>query len=139
MLSSRGKRCKLANQLSELDQLIDWSVLVEEISEIDKTDRKIGGRPRTNPLWMIKAIFLQHLFSLSDPQLEDQLIDRLSFQHLSGLVWINPESFRDCFTTFWRFKEALVRNGLDQKIFERVNEGLGEQGLFLKKGTTWMR
>jgi len=132
LLSSRRKRCKLADQLSELDQLIDWSVLVEEISGIDKTDRKIGGRPRTNPTWMIKAIFLQHLFSLSDPQLEDQLIDRLSFQKFVG---IHLDQEIPCFTTFWRFKEALARNGLDQKIFERVNEGLGQQGLFLKKGT----
>ena len=93
LLSSRRKRCKLADQLSELDQLIDWSVLVEEISGIDKTDRKIGGRPRTNPLWMIKAIFLQPLFSLSDPQLEDQLIDRLSFQQFVGIHLDHPERY----------------------------------------------
>ena len=132
LLSSRRKRCKLANQLRELDQLIDWSVIVEEISIIDKTDRTIGGRPRTNPLWMIKAIFLQHLFSLSDPQLEDQLIDRLSFQQFVGIPLDQEIPY---FTTFWRFKESLARKGLDQKIFDRVNEGMGEQGLFLKKGT----
>jgi len=68
---------------------------VEEISGIDKTDRKIGGRPRINPLWMIKAIFLQHLFSLSDPQLEDQLIDRLRFQQFVGIHLDHPESVRD--------------------------------------------
>ena len=132
LLSSRRKRCKLARHLRELDQLIDWKPLVEEISVIDKTDPKIGGRPRKNPLWMIKAIFLQHLFSLSDLELEDQLIDRLSFQQFTG---IGLDQEIPCFTTFWRFKEALVQEGLDQKIFDRVSEGLATHGLILKKGT----
>ncbi|MBO8132057.1 MAG: transposase [Candidatus Marinimicrobia bacterium] len=33
---------------------------------------------------MIKILFLQYLYNLSDPVLEDALIDRLSFQRFVG-------------------------------------------------------
>jgi len=81
---------------------------------------------------MIKATFLQSLFSLSDPQLEDQLIDRLSFQRFVG---IHLHQQIPDFTTFWRFKEALIQHGLDAHIFELVNEQLEEKGLMVKKCT----
>src|SRR5699024_4507467 len=132
LLSSRRKISKLSKHLAKLNQIVDWQPLVEAISVIDQTSRKTGGRPRTNPLWMIKATFLQGLFSLSDPQLEDQLIDRLSFQRFVGL---NLDQEIPDFTTFWRFKEALSAHNLDERIFELVNEQLEASGLMVKKGT----
>ena len=132
LLSGRRKISKLSKHPGKLDQIIDWKPLVQQISVIDKTDRKTGGRPRTNPLWMIKATFLQSLFSLSDPQLEDQLIDRLSFQRFVG---INLDQQIPDFSTFWRFKEVLATHNLDERIFELINEQLETKGLMVKKGT----
>lgn len=132
LLSGRRKISKLSQHLHKLDQIVDWTPLVNQISVIDQTSHKTGGRPRTNPLWMIKATFLQALFSLSDPQLEDQLVDRLSFQRFVG---INLDQQIPDFTTFWRFKEALSAHKLDQQIFELINEQLQAKGLMVKKGT----
>lgn len=132
LLSSRRKISKMSKHLHKLDQIIDWQPLVREISIIDKTDANTGGRPRTNPLWMIKATFLQSLFSLSDPQLEDQLIDRLSFQRFVG---INLDQQIPDFTTFWRFKEALSTHSLDERIFQLIGEQLEAKSLMVKKGT----
>lgn len=132
LLSSRRKISNLSKHLTKLDQIIDWQPLVREISIIDKTDPKTGGRPRKKPLWMIKATFLQGLFSLSEPQLEDQLIDRLSFQRFVG---INLDQEIPDFTTFWRFKEALSTHNLDERIFELINQQLEAKGLMVKKGT----
>ncbi len=88
LFSSRRKISKIFKHLVKLEEIIDWQPLAWEISIIDKTDNKTGGRPRKNPLCMVKATFLQSLFSLSDPQLEDQLIDRLRFQWYVG---VNPD------------------------------------------------
>ena len=132
LLSSRRKISKLSKHLATLEGIIDWQPLVQEISIIDKTNAKAGGRPRKNPLWMIKATFLQSLFSLSDPQLEDQLIDRLSFQRFVG---INLDQEIPDFSTFWRFKEALAAHHLDERIFELINQQLETKGLMIKKGT----
>ena len=53
---------------------------------------------------MVKAIFLQHMLNLGDPRLEDQLINRLSFQRFTR---INLDQGIPDFATFWRFEEAL--------------------------------
>lgn len=131
-LSSRRKTSKLSNHLHKLDGIIDWQPLVRAISIIDKTDAKTGGRHRKNPLWMIKATFLQSLFSLSEPQLEDQGARRLRFQRFGG---INLDQEIPDFTTFWRFKEALSAHDLDERIFGLITQRLEAQGLMVKKGT----
>ena len=81
---------------------------------------------------MIRGLFLQYLYQLSDPQLEDQLIDRLSFRRFVGLPL--DQSVPD-FTTFWRFREALAGQGLVAEFFEEINRQLQAKGLLLKQGT----
>jgi transposase, IS5 family len=132
LLSARTKTSKQAQQLQQIDSLVDWQPLLQAIKVMDKTSKKTGGRPRKNPLWMIKAVFLQHLFNMSDPQLEDQLMDRLSFQQFVG---INLDQDVPDFTTIWRFKQALITHKLDVKIFELISQQLANKGLLVKKGT----
>lgn len=132
LLNSRRKQSKMLSKLSKIDELVDWERVVDKVAVIYKTKSGKGGRPRKNPMWMIKAIFLQYLFNLSDPQLEDQLIDRLSFQRFSG---IKLDQHIPDFTTFWRFKEALIEHHLDQKIFDEINTQIEDRGLLVKKGT----
>src|SRR3954453_4950963 len=44
------------------------------------------GRPPYEPLVMLKALLLQRLYALSDPQLEEALFDRLSFRRFCGFA-----------------------------------------------------
>jgi len=81
---------------------------------------------------MIRGLFLGHLYQLSDPQLEDQLIDRLSFRRFAGLPL--DQRVPD-FTTFWRFREALAAEGLIEELFGRITRQLEGKGLVLKRGT----
>ena len=77
-------------------------------------------------------LFVQHLYSLSDPELEEQMMDRLSFQEFVGITF-NTEI--PDFTTVWRFKEALIREKLLDRIFEIILDQLEAKGLLVKKGT----
>ena len=80
---------------------------------------------------MIKILFLQDLYGLSDPAMEDALIDRLSFQLFAGL------SFSDevpDFTTVWRFRERLVKADILEKLFELIFEMIEQKGHHLKIG-----
>ncbi len=60
---------------------------------------------------------MQYTFNLSDEELEDQLIDRLSFQQFVGLSF--EQEIPD-FTTIWKFKEALVQHKLMDRIFSSI-------------------
>ncbi|NOX38640.1 MAG: IS5 family transposase, partial [Calditrichaeota bacterium] len=83
-------------------------------------------------IYSLKCLFLQYLYNLSDPQLEDALIDRLSFQRFLGISF--EEEIPD-FTTIWRFRERLAKSGVLDKLFEHILNMLEEKGLILRRGT----
>jgi len=72
-------------KLREIDKVVQWDRIVELFSVIDKTDKHIGGRPRKELLVMVRVLFIQHLYNLSDLEMEDQLNNRLSFKHFAGI------------------------------------------------------
>lgn len=74
---------------------------------------------------------LQQLYSLSDEQLEFQLLDRLSFQRFAGLRHSSQIPDR---TTFWTFRERLSAAGASETIFEAANRELDKHGYFARGG-----
>jgi len=130
--SRRKKTSKAVATLSEIDKLVNWQALVGLVKGLDKTQSGKGGRPPISFEIKLKMLFLQHTFNLSDEQLEDQLIDRLSFQQFVGLSY--EEEIPD-FTTLWNFKEALIKNKLMDRIFSSIVSQIELNGLVLKKGT----
>lgn len=130
--AKRKKISRTSLTLSQIDGLVDWKRLENKLSVIDKTRTKKGGRPPLPLKWKIKMLFIQYLYNLSDPELEDQLIDRLSFQKFVGLSFNNeiPD-----FTTLWRFKEKLIEHKLGDAIFDTILAQLDAKGLLVKQGT----
>jgi IS5 family transposase len=131
LASGSGQVSRSTKRLQQIDGWLDWAPLYEIGRRIDKTGPK-GGQPRKPVRWMIRGLFLQYLYQLSDPQLEDQLIDRLSFRRFVGLPL--DQSVPD-FSTFWRFREALAGQGLVTELFVEINRQLEAKGLLLKQGT----
>lgn len=126
-----GQVSRSTERLAEIDEWIDWDPLYEIGRRIDKTGPQ-GGQPRKPVRWMIRGLFLQHLYQLSDPQLEDQLIDRLSFRRFAGLPL--DQKVPD-FSTCWRFREELTAEGHLEDLFGEVTRQLEAKGLILKRGT----
>lgn len=126
-----GQISRSTERLAEIDEWIDWAPLYEIGRRIDKTGPQ-GGQPRKPVRWMIRGLFLQHLYQLSDPQLEDQLIDRLSFRRFAGLPL--DQKVPD-FSTFWRFRQALAEGGHLEDLFGEVTRQLEAKGLILRRGT----
>lgn len=131
LASGSGQISRSTKRLEQIDGWLDWQPLYRIGRRIDKTGPK-GGQPRKPVRWMIRGLFLQYLYQLSDPQLEDQLIDRLSFRRFVGLPL--DQSVPD-FSTFWRFREALAGEGLVTELFVEINRQLEAKGLLLKQGT----
>ena len=131
-MSRRKKVSRAVGTLGEMEKLVDWRMLVEIVKGLDRTREGRGGRRPIDFEIKLKMLFLQSTFNLSDEELEDQLIDRLSFQQFVGLGY--DQEIPD-FTTVWHFKEALVRAGLMDLIFASIVEQIERKGLILKKGT----
>lgn len=126
------KPTRAEKKLSEIDEIVDWDRITKEFSIIDKTSKTHGGRPRKELRMMCKILFIQYLYNLSDPELEDQLNDRLSFQRFAE---INLNTLIPDYSTIWRFKESLNEQKLTDKLFNMINNELDARGLFLKKGS----
>jgi IS5 family transposase len=113
------------------EELIPWSQLEQTLGPIFPEHEK-GGRPFWSAAVMIRCVLLQKWFGLSDPQLEEQLRDRLSFRRFVGLSLddLTPDE-----TTMVNFRKRLREGGLGSALFDRVVEILREKGLILKEGT----
>ncbi len=116
-------------KLERIDGLIGWLRLEELLSDLRAGET---GRPPYRPLAMLKALYLQALYDLSDPGLEEALLDRLSFRRFCGfgLDGATPDE-----TTLCRFRLAAAKAGVLERCFAEVNRQLDEKGLVLKKGT----
>lgn len=116
-------------KLSRIDALIDWSKLEDALSGLRAGET---GRPPYPALSMLKALYLQALYDLSDPGLEEALLDRLSFRRFCGfsLDERTPDE-----TTLCRFRLAAARAGVLETCLAEVNRQLEARGLMLKKGT----
>lgn len=130
--SRRKKVSRAVKTLGELERMVDWEALVKIVEVLDRTREGRGGRPPISFKVKLKMLFLQYTFSLSDEELEDQLVDRLSFQQFVGLGY--DEEIPD-FTTVWHFKEALAKNGMMDKVFEEILGQIEGRGLILRRGT----
>ncbi len=122
-LAARGDR------LGEISDLIDWDAFRPLLADLYTNAEGRGGRPNYDVVLMIKLLVLQQWYGLSDPELERQATDRISFRHFLGY----PETIPDR-STVWLFRERLAKTGKDPAIWEEFQRQLDEQGLTIKRG-----
>ena len=75
---------------------------------------------------------LQNLYTLSDEGTVAEVIDSRAFSDFCGVDSSNQVPDGD---TLGRFRNLLIRNGIQEKLFAQVAGLLQERGLLLKKGT----
>jgi IS5 family transposase len=78
---------------------------------------------------MVKMLVLQQWYGLSDPELERQANDRISFHRFLGFPDVIPDA-----TTVWLFRERLAETGKDKEVWAELQRQLDEKGLRVKKG-----
>lgn len=91
-----------------------------------------GGRPACRVGVLLRVMILQHLYGLSDPQAEEQLRDRLSFQKFAQLD--THEAVPDE-TTICRFRQRLIACGLHEELLGLLNAQLEARGYIVKRTT----
>jgi len=71
---------KLGDKLSEIEPLIDWDAFRPIVIDLFCNKTEKCGRPNIDEVVMIKMLVLQQWHGLSDPELERQVVDRISFR-----------------------------------------------------------
>ena len=89
-----------------------------------------GNKPYGIEL-MLRLYVLQNLYTLSDGTVAE-VIDSRAFSDFCGVDSSNQVPDGD---TLGRFRNLLIRNGIQEKLFAQVAEMLEEKGLLLQKGT----
>lgn len=115
-----------------LNQFIDWESFRSTLEKALKKDKKgPGGRPAYDYVMMFKILILQHLYNLSDAQMQYQILDRLSFMRFLGLNLCDsvPDE-----KTIWLFRERLTQSGTITKLFEKFKRFLLKNGVIANTG-----
>lgn len=122
----RGSR---RDRLSEISAALDWSGFEALLSNIHASRY---GKQAYPPLLMFKVVLLQRWYTLSDPEMEEALADRLSFR---GFVGLSLEDGTPDHSTIWRFREELAKRRLVEPLLAELMGQLDVRGLVLKQGT----
>jgi IS5 family transposase len=114
--------------LETIHKLVDFG---EAERSVEATYSAVG-RPGHRVAVMLRIMILQHLYGLSDPQAQEQLADRLSFQQFVGLS--AQEAVPDE-TAICRFRQRLIDCGLHERLLEMLNTQLEAAGYLIKRTT----
>ena len=119
--------------LAEMDAVVPWSRLVSVIEPHYPKAGLRGGRPPISLETMLRVYFLQNWYNLSDPGVEDALLDIEPMRTFAGIefgIHRIPDE-----TTVLKFRRLLEKHDLTEKLFETVNQLLKEKGYTVGAGT----
>ena len=118
----RTKKKEFLEQIERIVPWKEWLCLIQPCYY--KGER--GNKPY--PLeTMLRLYLLQNLYDLSDEATVAEAIDSRAFSEFCGVDSSNQVPDGD---TLGRFRNLLIRNGLQEKLFAQVVAALMERGLF---------
>lgn len=112
---------------------IPFDRLAGSVADIFKDDRPAaGGAPHWPVATMLKVVFLQKCFGLSDPMAEEMLRDRISFRRFVGLSFDDKTPDH---STISVFRKRLRDHGHGSTLLDKTLEILRAKGLVMNSGT----
>src|SRR5574344_2061464 len=123
-------RTKKKEFLSQIERIVPWKEWLAMIQPCYYKGER-GNKPYPLEI-MLRLYLLQNLYDLSDEATVAEAIDSRAFSEFCGVDSSNQVPDGD---TLGRFRNLLIKNGLQEKLFRQVVELLQQRGLILKKGT----
>jgi len=111
---------------------IPFDQLAASVADIFKEQTPEGGRPHWPIVTMLKVLFIQKCFGLSDPMAEEMLRDRISFRRFVGLSFDDATPDHSTISTF---RKRLRDHGHGSTLFDKTLEILRARGLVMNQGT----
>ena len=123
-------RTKKREFLAEIDRIVPWEKWISIIKPYYYKGER-GNKPYDLER-MLRIYLVQNLYNLSDMAAVAEVIDSRAFSDFCGVESSNQVPDGD---TLGRFRNILLRNGIQQELFTQVVELLMQRGLILKRGT----
>ena len=116
-----------------MDQVVPWQALIDLIEPFYPKVSSKGGRPSYPLATMLRIHLMQQWYSLSDPAMEDALIEVATIRRIAGIDMISDRIPDE--TTILSFRHLLEKNNLGKEIFDVVKAHLKQRGMAMKQGT----
>jgi len=130
-LASSLKHNRSLKNMEKLNEAINWSRVEEILMNHYSVGTSSEGADAYPPLLLFKCLLLQKWFRInSDPELENQINDRLSFKKFLSLSFSKPSPDH---STFSRFRRRLPKETMDQ-INTEILRQFELQGLTINEG-----
>ena len=130
-LKSSLKHNRSLKLMENLNKSIDWSRIETILLNHYTAGTSSEGATAYPPILLFKCLLLQKWFRInSDPELENQINDRLSFKKFLGLSFSKPSPDH---STFSRFRSRLSKKAMDQ-INSEILLQFERQGLTINEG-----
>ena len=123
-------RTKKKEFLTQIERIVPWKEWLCLIQPCYYKGER-GNKPYPLEI-MLRLYLLQNLYDLSDEATVAEAIDSRAFSEFCGVDSSNQVPDGD---TLGRFRNLLIKNGLQERLFAQVVAALMERGLILKKGT----
>ncbi|MEM4090109.1 MAG: transposase [Thermoplasmatales archaeon] len=129
-LLGKNRQYFINDPLKFMKDAIEWSAFPPLLKDLYHDDTEDGGRPNIQIITMVKILFLQPLYNLSDQQAEKEIHDRISFVNFIYYPDLLPDS-----KTIWFFRERLSKTGRDSIIWKELQRQPDSKGIKIRKGT----
>jgi len=130
-LASSLKHNRSLKLMEKLDKSIEWSRIKAILLSHYTVGTSGEGADAYPPMLLFKCMLLQKWFRIkSDPELENQINDRLSFKKFLNLSFSKPSPDH---STFSRFRSRLSKNAMDQ-INSEILRQFESKGLTISEG-----
>ena len=123
-------RTKKKEFLEEIERIIPWDEWLAIIQPYYYKGER-GNKPY-NLERMFRIYLIGNLYNLADMTTVTEVIDSRAFSDFCGVESSNQVPDGD---TLGRFRNLLVKNNMQEKLFAQVVNLLMERGLILKRGT----
>jgi IS5 family transposase len=120
------KKTRRQRFLEEMEITVPWEAFLALIEPVYHKPSSKGGRPPIPLEVMLRIHLLQQWFTLSDPLMEEMLIDTPCFRRFAGIETMEGRIPDE--TTILNFRHLLEEHRIAEQILEGVNQMLSERG-----------
>ena len=130
-LSSSIEKNRAMQRMEQINSIVNWSRIEKLLITYYPVGKSSVGTDAYPPLILMKGLLLQQWFKIdSDPELETQINDRISFKKFLGLSFDDPAPDH---STFSRFRGRVTKDAMRMINHELLSQ-FAAKGLTINEG-----